>query len=169
MGRDRTRTGEIVAGDTIRDEILRVLDDTHGRRNWGHQGLLAALRGLTAEEASWIAAGVPHSVWQQINHVAYWKRHILKRVRGGHPRSSQAWPRGGRTAADLRRTREEVDALHRDLRAAVLRLPPEGLREKSGSKYSMAQLLLGELAHESYHIGQIVLTRRLYRRHRRGH
>ncbi len=108
-------------------------------------------------------------MWQQINHVAYWKRHILKRVRGGHPRSSQAWPRVGRTAADLRRTREEVDALHRDLRAAMLRLMPEALREKSGSKYSMVQLLLGELAHESYHIGQILLTRRLYRRHRRGH
>jgi hypothetical protein len=63
----------------------------------------------------------------------------------------------------------KVDALHRDMRAALLRLTPEALREKSGSRYSMVQHLLGELAHESYHIGQILLTRRLYRRHRRRH
>ena len=151
---------------SIRREILRFLDDTFGRRNWGHTGLLPALRGLGVREAQWTAPGVPHSVWQQINHIMHWKSYILRRVRGQHPRVNQAWPPAGQTDAELRRTLSRLGALHGELRRAILALAPGAVEEKSGAKYSFAQLLLATAAHESYHIGQILLTRKLYRRHK---
>jgi uncharacterized damage-inducible protein DinB len=156
------------SAEFARDELHLALDDTFGRRNWGHTGLLPAIRGLTVEEASWTVAGVPHSIWQQLNHIAHWKRHVLERIRGGHPRTSQAWPCGGRTSVDLRRTTEDLATLQRAYLAAVRRLDPAVLEEKRGSKYSRVQLLLGELAHMSYHIRQILMTRKLYRGHLRA-
>lgn len=147
----------------IREEILRALDDTFGRRNWGHQGFVAATRGLTAAEAAWRPPDRAHTIWEQVNHVLYWKRHVLERLRGRRPRSRQAWPAGGRTAIQLRQTLAECASLHRALRAAVRRLGPEARDGRRGGR-SRVQLLLGSLAHESYHIGQIMALRRRYRR-----
>jgi uncharacterized damage-inducible protein DinB len=151
----------------MRGEIVQFLDDTFGRRNWGHAGLLAAIRGLGVDEARWKPRPASHSVWQQINHVIYWKRHILRRVQGEHVRANQAWPPAGRTGSELKQTRFQLVELHDALRRAVLALPQGALEEKTGGRYSLAQLLLGSAAHESYHTGQILFTRKLYRR--RGH
>jgi uncharacterized damage-inducible protein DinB len=152
-------------GDRLRAEILRFLEDTAGRRNWAHKGLRAAIGGLRLDEALWKPEG-GHSVWEQINHTAYWKRYILRRAQGKRTRARQAWPPPGRTAAELSRSIADLGALHRELRAAVTALDPGAFAPKAG-RYPPAQLLLGEAGHESYHIGQIFLTRKLYRRHRR--
>ena len=158
-------SGTRVPGDHLRGEILRFLEDTAGRTNWAHKGLRAALRGLRLDEALWKPER-GHSVWEQINHIAYWKRYILHRTQGKRTRARQAWPAPGRTAAELNRSIADLGALHRELRAAVTGLDPETFDPKGG-RYPPAQLLLGEAAHESYHIGQIFLTRKLYRSHRR--
>lgn len=151
----------------MRVEILRFLEDTAGRRNWAHKGLDVATRHLDVQEARWNPPGA-HSVWEQINHIAYWKRWILRRIQGKRPASRQAWPPAGTTAAELRKARNDLAALHHQLRAAVMAFDPDGLHGPRGARFTPAQLLLGEAAHESYHIGQIFLTRKLYRR-RRGH
>ncbi len=163
----RVQRLENVANESARDEIVQLLDDTFGRRNWGHQGLIAAAHGLTAEEASWKPPDLAHTIWQQLNHIAYWRRNILERLRGRHPRWNQAWPHGGRTAAELRQTMHDLTALHEQFRTATLKLDPAELLSPKGSRYSLAQLLLGEAAHLSYHIGQITLTRKLYQRNHR--
>ena len=150
----------------LRAEILRFLNDTQGRRNWAHKGLEVAIGNLGLEEARWTPAG-GHSVWEQINHVAYWKRYILERIEGKHPRVSQAWPPAGRTLRELREAKAGLEALHRKLHAAVIAMDPDRLVAR-GPRYTVTQLLLGEAAHESYHIGQIFLTRKQYRRLHRG-
>ena len=149
-----------------RRELARFREDTFARRNWGHQGLRAALRGLSLEEARWTPGRGVHSVWEQINHVAYWKHYVLERVRGRSRQTNQAWPPAGRTAAELDRAIAALARLHRDLRDAVLELSPEAFEVGGGPRYSTTQLLLGEAAHDAYHTGQILLTRKLYRRRR---
>lgn len=148
--------------------ILRFLDDTASRRNWAHTGLHAAIGDLEVEEAVWRPLDGGHSVWEQINHIAHWKRYMLRRIEGRRPRAYQAWPRAGRTPGELRRATSELKTLHRDLGRAVARFHPGAFFEKKSSKYTLAQLLLGAAAHESYHTGQILLIRRLYRGHRRS-
>jgi uncharacterized damage-inducible protein DinB len=146
----------------LRAEILRFLNDTQGRRNWAHKGLSVAIGNLGVEEARWTPPG-GHSVWEQINHVAHWKRFILQLVQGKRPRARQAWPPGGQTLGELREAKADLETLHRALHATVIAMDPDRLVAR-GARYSAAQLLLGEAAHESYHIGQIFLTRKQYRR-----
>ncbi len=149
---------------SVRDVILRVLDNTFARRNWGHLGFRRATRGLTVREAGWHPLDGSHTIWEQINHILYWKRHVLERLRGRRPRSRQAWPAGERTAADLRRTLAECVSLHRAFRDAVARLTPDARAETTAGGRSRSELLLGSLAHECYHIGQIMALRARYRR-----
>jgi uncharacterized damage-inducible protein DinB len=156
------------SGPAMRAAILRYLQDTAGRRNWAHTGLALAIRNLSIDEARWTPP-VGHSVWEQINHVRYWKRYILLRIQGVRTRARQAWPAAGRTPADLRKATADLAALHRALRTAVLALDPDDFQAPRGARYPLVQLLLGAAAHESYHAGQIFLTRKLYRRLRRGH
>jgi len=146
----------------LRAEILRFLNDTQGRRNWAHTGLQVAIGNLGVEEARWTPPG-GHSVWAQIHHIAHWKRFILLLVQGRHPRARQAWPPAGRTLRELRKAKADLDALHRELHAAVITMYPDQLVAR-GARHTVAQLLLGEAAHESYHIGQIFLTRKQFRR-----
>ena len=149
----------------MRAQILRFLNDTQGRRNWAHKGLSVAIRNLGVAEARWTPPG-GHCVWEHINHVAYWKRIILELILGRHARARQAWPPAGRTLRELRKAKADLEALHRELHAAVIAMDPDRL--VAGARYTAAQLLLGEAAHESYHIGQIFMTRNQYRRLRRG-
>ena len=162
---NRRTAGRAGPEDTIvRREIVRFADDTFGTRNWGHKGLALALRRLSLAEAMWTPGPGLHSVWEQINHLAYWKRYVRERVRGRGRQTNQAWPPAGRTAAGLTRAVAGLRRLHRDLRRDVLRLPAETYGAAGGPRYSTTQLLLGEAAHDAYHIGQIFLTRKLYRR-----
>ena len=107
-------------------------------------------------------------MWEQINHIAYWKRWILRRMQGKRQAARQAWPAAGTTSIELRRALADLAALHHELRAAVMTFDPDGLHDPRAARYPPAQLLLGEAAHEAYHIGQIFMTRKLYRRDRRG-
>ena len=152
---------------SVRDEVVWFLDMTFASWNWAHKSLRAALKDLTVPEAVWRMGPHTHSVWEQINHVAYWKRWILLRVRGRRPRSRQAWPPAGRTAAGLRRSITGVRRLHEDLRAAILNIDPKTFARSRRGKYSLARLLTGATAHDCYHIGQILLTRKLYRNAKR--
>lgn len=147
---------------TMRAEIVRYLNDTAGRRNWAHKGLRVAIGNLGVDEARWTPPS-GHSVWEQINHMAHWKRFIVARVQGRRASARQAWPPAGRTLRELRRATDDLEALHRELNEAVMAMDPDHLLPRRGG-HSAAQLLLGEAAHESYHIGQIFLTRKLYRR-----
>ncbi|GEM_PF-1517231 len=166
--RDQTRTADAKPVPPVRDEILWFVETTFASWNWAHKSLKAALRDLTVPEAGWRMGPYTHSVWEQINHVAHWKQWILLRLRGESPQSKQAWPAGGRTAAQLRRSIEALGRLHEDLRAAILKINPPMFAVSRRGKYSLAQLLMGSTAHDCYHIGQILLTRKLYRSTRRG-
>ena len=150
----------------LRAQILRFLNDTQGRRNWAHKGLAVAIRNLGIEEARWTPPG-GHSVWEQIRHIAHWKRFILLLIQGRRPRARQAWPPAGRTLGELRGAKADLEALHHELHAAVIAMDPDQLVAR-GARSTVAQLLLGEAAHESYHIGQIFLTRKQYRSLHRG-
>ena len=125
--------------------------------------LAPALRGTRAD-------GFPHSAWELVEHVRFTQRDILDFCRDPHyrepkwpddywpsspaPPSDEAW---ARSLAEYRADRDALAALATDaarvsdLHAAI----PHG----GGQTYLREVLLVAD--HTSYHVGQLVMLRRL--------
>ncbi|MDX2148006.1 MAG: DinB family protein [Planctomycetota bacterium] len=141
-----------------RDLLLAVL---RGALSGGWQGptLTSAVRGLTPELAAASVSG-RKSIWQQLLHVAFWKRRVLNMLvpdRTPFPRRGANWPSlperidADTWLADL----ALLEGLNERLLRAVSELP--------ASRYSpkVRQAIFGIAAHDIYHAGQMNLIRRL--------
>lgn len=139
---------------------------TKGKGLWAHS-MLDALEGLTAKQAVWKAAGPQphgaHSIWEIVQHVTYWKGFLVQRLDGKTTKFSdeeswvveetgeEAW---AKAIARLKRTH---NALMRRLREKKLDLD----KPFPGEKMPTGEALYGVLAHDCYHIGQILTLRQI--------
>jgi uncharacterized damage-inducible protein DinB len=149
--------------DSLRQHLIRLLDwqDAHVNFDAATVGLPAKLRGVRPP-------GLAHSAWELVEHLRFTQRDILEFCRSAEykepawpadywppspaPPSSRAW------AASIAAFREDQAALRRlaenpalDLFAAI----PHG----SGQTYLRELLLVAD--HNAYHVGQLVVVRRL--------
>jgi uncharacterized damage-inducible protein DinB len=155
--------------DPTLEPYLSLLDEAFERKAWHGPNLRGALRGLSAESASWRPAAGRHNAWELAVHAAYWKyavRRLLTGERRGAFRfSGSNWfsrPAGDGSERAFRADLEALVEEHRLLRDAVSRLRARELRLRPrGSKYTHARLIQGVAAHDLYHAGQIQLLKRL--------
>lgn len=154
-------------------EALRHLKPSKGFRPWhGGPTAVGALRGVSAEVASWRPYADRHTIWELALHVAYWnyavERRLCEHPRARFWRTPSDWPRpdpAGDQAAwndDRRRVRET----HESLARAVAAFESERLDDVSGEgRTTFVDLITGVLLHDTYHAGQIQLMKRLARNH----
>jgi uncharacterized damage-inducible protein DinB len=160
----------------IQKLLSENLQPAPGRRGWhGGPTPVGALRGMTAEQASWRPAAARKNVWELALHIAYWDYAVRRRLEGARgegrderfPRSPSNWPAvpamadAAGWAADVRLLREE----HARLVEAVRRVPPAWLaRTPPGvRRWTYGELIVGIAQHDAYHTGQIQLVKRLWR------
>ncbi len=130
---------------------------------WAHS-MLDALEGLTAEQAAWKPRKKgAHSIWEIVHHATYWKDFLVQRLEGSTAKFSdeeswtvsetgeEAW---AKAIARLKRTHNK---LMRRLQEGKLDLD----KPFPGEKMPTGEALLGTLAHDLYHTGQIALLRQM--------
>jgi DinB superfamily len=147
----------------LRQHVIKLLDGHEAHADWKQAlaGLPAKLRGVRPD-------GAPHSIWDLIEHMRIAQWDILEFSRNGEHVSpdwpSGYWPASGKTPSDrdwkscLRKFAADAAAMKKlvarsktDLTAKI----PHG----TGQTVLREALLLAD--HNSYHVGQIVLVRRL--------
>ena len=152
------------------NHILRTLDPPRGKAWHGGPTPVGALRGVPAAQARWVPAPGRHSIWELTLHIAYWKyavrRHLEPDV-SRFPRSPANWPALPERADERAWARDRVllgdeharlaQALKRFPEHRWNRVPPEAKR------WTFGEMILGILAHDVYHTGQIQMLKRLYR------
>ncbi len=152
----------------VKDLVLAVLGqfDTN---SW-HPSPGDATKGLTADQAKWRPAPDQHCIWEHVNHIIVWDEELASRLAGNPPRQElyeklePGWPGpvGGGLEADWILTVDRLARAHAGLLEAASGIDDEALTRVNGkSKTSAAIRLIGCLGHESYHISQVVLLRRL--------
>jgi uncharacterized damage-inducible protein DinB len=149
--------------DRLRAQLVSYLD-------WhdAHAGFDAAVSDVPADKRGVVPAGLPHSLWQLLEHLRIAQHDILDFCinpqyqemvwprdywpPAAAPPATDAWD-ASVTAyrRDLRRLQELARSEDIDLFAKI----PHG----SGQTYLREILLVAD--HASYHIGQMVLVRRL--------
>lgn len=150
------------ADAAIRDHLARVLD-------WreAHAGFDAAVEGIPPALRRTAPAGLPHSPWQILEHLRIAQHDILDFTinpsyeektwpddywPAAAPPTDSAWDE---SVAAYRRDRDAVKALARDPEIDLAARIPHG----SGQTYLREILLVAD--HAAYHVGQLVLVRRL--------
>jgi uncharacterized damage-inducible protein DinB len=127
-----------------------------------HTGTGDVFGGLRWKVAGTQPRGVPHSVFQLLNHMIYWQDWVVKWLDGQTPpipkHAAGGWPGevAPASAADwqraVRRFRTGLKALDRWSREDPL--------AKRGAK-SRLEMLQAIASHNSYHVGQVVIVRQM--------
>jgi uncharacterized damage-inducible protein DinB len=147
----------------LRRQLAHLLDwsDAHGSFEATVVGLAPELRGVRP-------SGLPHSPWELLEHLRFTQHDILAFCRDpayeepawpadywpstAAPPRPEAWDE---SIAAFRRDREALQQLAEDPAMDPFATIPHG----SGQTYIRELLLVAD--HNAYHLGQLVLTRRL--------
>ena len=153
------------------DPLLVLLDTSYNQASWHGPNLRGSLRGVSLDAAAWRPRRGAHNVWELMVHAAYWKYVVWRRLTGA---TRGSFPLEGsnfferpleRTPTAWRADLALLDAMHRQLRAAVADVAPRALNVRlPGSKVTRLRLITGAAAHDVYHAGQIQLLKKLHSR-----
>jgi uncharacterized damage-inducible protein DinB len=140
------------------------------RGKHAHADSVACIEDLSLELATRHVNGFPHSIWQLVFHTNYWMEYELKRIRDERPaypiHADASWPSAltneiewQKASADFRSLIDELSILSEshDLDREV-----GNMHTNQGSRtYSAREILWQTMTHNSYHIGQIAMLRRM--------
>lgn len=149
------------------DLLLLALDQAYDQKSWHGTNLRGALRGLTHQEAAVRPAPGRPSIHELVVHLAYWKYSVLRQLvdlpRGSFLLKGSNWfPREGASAAQWKSDLALLERMHRELRTAVATLSAQDLdRPSAKGRRTWRDLILGVVAHDLHHGGQIQLIKRL--------
>jgi len=140
---------------TLREVLLAELKSTHGAEEWFVPANIA-VKGLTAEQASWTDGKGNHSVGQLAYHLVFWNRRNLQVLKGEQREKfsgnndetfdkfdSKAW----------NETVRQLDSVMNELEKWVETADEAKLKEN-------AQVFTHISTHNAYHIGQIIYVRK---------
>ncbi|MDX1670873.1 MAG: DinB family protein [Balneolaceae bacterium] len=150
---------------------MELLDPAAGFKPWhGGPSLSGCLRGVDVQQAAWKPAPGRHSIWELALHIAYWKyavrRYLDPGAEKGFARSPANWPELSETSESAwKQDLVLIKSEHDKLVDAIRSFPETRLNEKIApdKEWTFIQLLSGIAAHDTYHIGQIQLMKRLYK------
>ena len=137
-----------------------------------HADPVACVEDIPAALAARIVTGYPHSIWQAVDHMSYWMEYELQRIAGDRPHYPEhaiaSWPAVPDPPDDARwqSTRQRFGDLL--ARFAVLADADASTFEKAvlpdkpaGPASTVAAVVKQITSHNSYHVGQIALLRRM--------
>jgi uncharacterized damage-inducible protein DinB len=154
-------------GDTVLVELIRG--------KGAHTDALACVAGLGADEAGRVPAPSPHSVFDLVFHVSYWIDYELARIRGESPtypaHAAESWPEGHapKDAKEWDAAVRRFEALLGEMTrlaqgpAEALARPVEitSMENNANQGSTLGDVLIQTVVHNSYHLGQIALVRRM--------
>jgi uncharacterized damage-inducible protein DinB len=140
---------------SLREVLLAELRSTHTSEEWFVPANVA-VKGLTAEQASWTDGKGNHSVGQLAYHIVFWNRQNLARLKG---EPAEKFSGNNEETFDKfdsktwNETVRQLDQVMNELEKWVETADESKLKEE-------AQRLTHISTHNAYHIGQIIYVRK---------
>jgi hypothetical protein len=142
---------------------------TSREKNW-LASLRSALEGLNAKQAMWKTEFVDHSILQLVNHLYYWNERHLQRLKGITPEEMVSdntitfeSEHPELTDDSWKLLVEKVNAMMDEFEKEILNCDDAKLKSSVSNQNKMTWLSLfsNTNLHNAYHIGQIVLIRKM--------
>lgn len=140
---------------TLREVLLAELRSTHENAEW-FVPANTAVKGLTAEQASWTDGKGNHSVGQLAYHLVFWNRRNLLVLKGEKPEKFSGKNDETFDKFDTKTwndTVRQLDEVMKELEKWVETADETKLKEN-------AQVFTHISTHNAYHIGQIIFVRK---------
>lgn len=140
---------------TLREVLLAELKSTHGAEEWFVPANIA-VKGLTAEQASWTDGKGNHSVGQLAYHLVFWNRRNLQALKGEKPEKFSGNNDETFDQFDSKKwneTVQQLDEVMNELEKWLETADEAKLKES-------AQVFTHISTHNAYHIGQIIYVRK---------
>jgi uncharacterized damage-inducible protein DinB len=139
-----------------------------------HANPVACVEDVSLEFSGRRVEGFPHSIWQLASHMNYWMDYEVRRIRGEAPKypdhAAESWPANSAPGGEQqwKKTISEFRELLGKL-AALAESSPEELARPIAATHpdhakrasSLVDVLWQTLVHNSYHVGQIAMLRRV--------
>jgi uncharacterized damage-inducible protein DinB len=149
---------------SIQSCLLEQFTACYDENNW-FVSLKSALSGVTAEQASWKPANVDNSIWESVNHLIFWNETYLRRYRGelNEPQDIENKATFRSSETDWQATLSKLDAVMQEWREKLKTIDDEKLESPVNAQYQAPWRvpLAHQNIHNAYHIGQILLLRKL--------
>lgn len=147
--------------------LLHELDITTETEDW-YPPLHIALEGVTAVQASWRPQGeAGNTIWETANHLLYYKARLLKQLSGDYSQPAGitnddtfAVHAAPDDEAAWQSTRDQLVAVHRELRAYLAELPEEAF-DRLSPTHPLGLKVTSIVLHDACHTGQIIMLRKL--------
>ncbi|WP_409298947.1 DinB family protein [Peribacillus sp. SCS-26] len=142
--------------------------DMHWIENEWFASMDQALNGVSAAEAAWTSSG-SNSIWQIANHLIFWNEDVIHRIDGTKnplkPETNEETfgkPGDPEDEAGWDQTVQRLNEVMNTLKTVIAALDDEKLKVPyAAGRYSIERLLSNVMMHDTYHLGQIVLLRKL--------
>jgi uncharacterized damage-inducible protein DinB len=127
--------------------------------------LKTVLDGVTSEQAAWKPEGVDNSIWETVNHIIFWNERWLQRYRGELNKPQDVENKGTFKSpeTDWQATLAKLDSVMKEWRGNLESIDEKKLDEAVNAEYEAPwrSPLGNQNIHNAYHIGQILLLRKL--------
>ena len=140
---------------TLREVLLAELRPTHDNEDWFVPANIA-VKGLTAEQASWTDGKGNHSVGQLAYHIAYWNRRNLAKLKGEQLEKFSGNNDETFDKFDSKSWNETVQLLDN-----VMKELEKWVETADETKLKESAAIFTHIStHNAYHIGQIIYVRK---------
>ncbi|WP_162903407.1 DinB family protein [Taibaiella koreensis] len=153
----------------ITEAIAQHLLDVHYGENWTDVWIRSALEDVTLAEAEQRTSASPNTIAALLHHITFYNKVILARLQGvdpyiGGPNGFDVPTLDGQ--AGWEKLQSDNLASAQQLADAIRKVPEEALdqpvlKDKASSSYY--RQLHGVIEHAHYHLGQIVLLKKMIR------
>jgi uncharacterized damage-inducible protein DinB len=154
-----------------KNNIVQILAAQHQEvwtgSPWYGSSVQSGLSGITPQQATYRLSG-QHNIAEIVNHMVQWKKFVLEKIRGNAAFDIELNSKDDWTTIDrLDETSwnqivESFNAVTASL-LSEMRLVQENLLRESvpGRKYSYSQLIEGIRDHDIYHLGQVIILKKI--------
>ncbi|MGD9723934.1 MAG: DinB family protein [Pirellulales bacterium] len=148
--------------------IAKQIERTFSGPAWHGPSVEQVLQGVDAKTACAASPGGDHTLWQIVDHMAFWEAAVLRWLSGElvQPKDEDSWSAvSDASEAAWQATLAQLRRGHQQLLDVVRSLDDGRLKEKLFDDMpSVYGILHGVAQHNVYHAGQIALLKKIGRK-----
>jgi uncharacterized damage-inducible protein DinB len=145
--------------------VLKLFSDLYDGNSWIDVTIAGTLKNVNYRQAYTKVASNLNSIWEIVNHLVSWRETVLKRMNGvtiDEPQNNFFEPVKNNSDEAWQATLYRFDESQKTWQQFLAGFDDHNLEKYySQSKYTYYDLMHGILQHDAYHLGQIVLLKKM--------